>query len=233
MKIYLESERISPHLLSVKRKNILTGLGVPEVEADEYLTSLIDEIIDLCFDMCDPKAAVSIWDQPVFSKETGIMTLEGVTFNLNKMVTSSLYSSNSLALFAGTCGDKTGKYSSQLLKDGYALEGLIADLIGSEIAEGVAEYIHSKLSADMDSIGIKSTNRYSPGYCNWPVSDQQQLFRLLGTNNCGIKLTKSSLMLPIKSVSGVIGLGPNVVNRGYACAWCDSDHCLYRDKGRQ
>ncbi len=135
-----------------------------------------------------------------------------------------------MALFIGTCGKEVENYSRQLMKEGHTLEGYIVDLIGSEIAENIAEYIHNEVEKDMASQGLKITNRYSPGYCKWPVSDQQQLFRLLGESNCGVNLTDSSLMIPVKSVSGIIGIGQEVENAGYSCDICETDHCIYRDK---
>ena len=76
--------------------------------------------------------------------------------------------------------------------------------------------------------GLNITNRYSPGYCGWDVSEQQKLFFLLPENCCGIRLTDSSLMLPIKSVSGVIGVGKTVRKTAYKCAVCDKEDCYLR-----
>ena len=109
---------------------------------------------------------------------------------------------------------------------------MIVDLIGSEIAEEVAEYVHKKIEQDMRLRGMSITNRYSPGYCNWHVSDQQKLFKILEGKTCGIQLSDSSLMLPLKSISGIIGVGSNVKNRGYACSKCEMDFCIYRVKGK-
>lgn len=230
MKIFLSSKSIDPAELTVRRENILTLLGVPYEKADSYLLNVIDELQEYCLTICSPKAAVTIAGQPVFSDVSKEVLVEGKTFELNKMIFPALSKSTSLAFFAGTCGEKAGRYSAQLIKDGHALEGLIVDIIGSQIAEGVAEWIHRKVESEMASQGLRITNRYSPGYCGWPVSDQQKLFGVLGENNCGIQLNESSLMLPEKSVSGVIGIGKNVVNKGYACSYCDTEQCIYRDK---
>lgn len=228
MRILINSEFISPALITVKRDNIVKALGVPDGHADNYLLSLIDELMAQCIEICKPLAAVSVFDKPEFS--AGELVLQNVTFKLNKMVTSALRKSTAVAIFAGTSGAKTSELSADLLKNGHPLEGLIVDIIGSEIAEGLAEHIHLRIGSEMSDSGYRITNRYSPGYCNWPVSDQQKLFGLLDQNNCGIKLTDSSLMIPIKSVSGITGLGKDVINIGYTCAWCQADHCLYRDR---
>ena len=72
------------------------------------------------------------------------------------------------------------------------------------------------------------TNRYSPGYCGWQVAEQHKLFQLIPDNYCGIRLTESALMDPVKSVSGIIGIGENVKINPYTCRMCDMPDCVYR-----
>ena len=87
----------------------------------------------------------------------------------------------------------------------------IADSLGSIIAEKTADCMEVALAEYIREKNWKHTNRYSPGYCGWHVSEQQKLFPLFPVAApCGIRLTDSSLMVPIKSVSGVIGTGTNV-----------------------
>ncbi len=230
MRIFIQSGSIPIEEIVVKRENILTGLSVPGDYTDEYLVSLIDDLSVQCKKMCRPTVSASIYDNPELSLSADMITIDSVIFNVHKIVASALHNSTSVALFTATCGEETGKYSARLIKEGSALEGLIVDLIGSEIAEEAAEYVHSRIGTAMALLGLNVTNRYSPGYCNWPVSDQQYLFRLLDGNNCGIRLTESSLMLPVKSVSGIIGIGHAVKFRGYTCSYCEMDHCIYRNR---
>ena len=70
----------------------------------------------------------------------------------------------------------------------------------------------------------------SPGYCGWHVSEQQLLFPLFEGQTCGVRLTDSSLMVPIKSVSGIIGLGKEVRRLDYTCGLCDFKQCYKRRK---
>jgi hypothetical protein len=217
-------------LLHINEEDIVKALGVPANKADEYLKDQIRELIKQCFDISSPCACYAVFSNPQFIDDSGVMNLEGKSFHIHKMITSALKMSTEVVIFIGTCGNKVELLSKQLMKDGHSLEGLIVDHIGSEIAEGVADFIHKKIEHDMAASGLHVSNRYSPGYCNWPVSDQQQLFYLLQENRCGIRLTDSSLMIPIKSVSGIIGVGKDVKNMGYTCDICNADYCLYRDK---
>jgi hypothetical protein len=77
---------------------------------------------------------------------------------------------------------------------------------------------------------LNITNRYSPGYCNWSVSEQKLLFSFLPDGFCGIKLNDSALMTPIKSISGIIGIGQNVKMNEYNCNHCGVKDCTYRSK---
>ncbi len=78
--------------------------------------------------------------------------------------------------------------------------------------------------------GLHVTNRYSPGYCGWSVAEQGMLFSFLPKNFCDIRLTESSLMIPLKSVSGIIGIGKELRRKGYKCDFCDIANCLRSNK---
>ena len=62
------------------------------------------------------------------------------------------------------------------------------------------------------------------------IADSLGLFPV--TSPCGIRLTDSSLMIPIKSVSGVIGVGTDVRKLEYTCGLCTYENC-YRKRKHQ
>jgi len=76
----------------------------------------------------------------------------------------------------------------------------------------------------------KMSNRYSPGYCNWNVAEQHKLFKLLPKDFCGVSLTESVLMQPIKSISGFIGVGEKIKYHHYKCKFCTQKQCIYKSK---
>jgi hypothetical protein len=202
------------------------GMGV--TDADNYLLGLADDFIEECKTSSNPKACFRILKNPLFDLKQYVLIVNEVCFDLGKTVTANLKKSSLIAVFACTVGKMVEERSKQLLRDGFGLEGLIVDLIGSEIAEGAAAFVHLKIESIAREANLKVTNRYSPGYCNWPVSDQHKLFSLLGNNNCGIHLTPSSLMVPIKSVSGIIGIGTDVKQVAYKCKLCNDQKCILR-----
>ena len=109
----------------------------------------------------------------------------------------------------------------------------MVDIIASKTVELTVEKIQNDLERTQRQKGLEISNCYSPGYCGWHVSDQQKLFSLLPTDFCGIKLTKSSLMLPIKSFSGIIGMGQKMRKFDHVCDLCDMQNCIYRKRSKK
>ena len=71
-----------------------------------------------------------------------------------------------------------------------------------------------------EHLALNSTNRYSPGYCGWHVSEQHKFFAFLPQNYCGIELSDSALMKPVKSVSAIIGIGKDCSKRKTTIVLC-------------
>ena len=155
------------------------------------------------------------------------LTIEDTTLSVGKIIARQLRGAEAYAFFVCTAGMDFEDYQRELMRKGDMVRVFIADALGSVIAEKAADRMEESLQMNIDKLGWKHTNRFSPGYCSWHVSQQQQLFPLFGTPEpCGVHLSDSSLMTPIKSVSGVIGVGPNVRHLDYTCGLCDFDKCF-------
>lgn len=151
-------------------------------------------------------------------------------FAIGKIIERQLKGAEAYAFFICTAGVEYEAFQKRLKKEGDMVRVFIADALGSVIAEKTADQMELSLQENIDKLGWHHTNRFSPGYCGWHVSQQQLLFPLFKGETCGVKLTESSLMLPIKSVSGIIGLGPNVRHLDYTCGLCDFKQCYKRKK---
>ena len=170
---------------------------------------------------------VSQWLRPSFcffvSRQPG-------DFRLGRIIERQLHGAEAYAFFVCTAGTAYEAYQQQLTHEGDMVRTFIADALGSVIAERCADQMEQCLQASIDKLGWHHTNRFSPGYCGWHVAEQQRLFPLFGGHTCGVRLTSSSLMIPIKSVSGIIGLGPAVRHLDYTCGLCDFEKCYKRKR---
>lgn len=170
---------------------------------------------------------VSLWLRPRFSY---FVVNKQPDFEMGNIILRQLRGSEAFALFICTSGLEFETYQHRLKEQGDMVRVFIADALGSVIAEKCADQMEKALQESIDKLGWKHTNRFSPGYCGWHVSQQQLLFPLFQGHTCGVKLTDSSLMVPIKSVSGIIGLGEKVRKLEYTCGLCDFKQCYKRKK---
>ena len=168
------------------------------------------------------------WLQPRFCY---LVRRELPDFDMGRIILRQLRGAEAYTLFICTCGREYESYQQRLKEDGDMVRVFIADALGSVIAEKCADQMERHLQESIDKLGWHHTNRFSPGYCGWHVSQQQRLFPLFDSHTCGVTLTDSSLMMPIKSVSGIIGLGSQVRRLDYTCGLCDFKQCYKRKKG--
>ena len=154
------------------------------------------------------------------------IVVAGIELKTGNKVASSLQRCEGIALFICTLG---AEFESKMKSfQGDAVESYFADSIGSLQCEAFADIVHNYVSTEAEKEGFSVTNRYSPGYCNWSVGEQQKLFLFFTDTQTGIVLNDSSLMWPIKSISGMIGLGKGVKRIPYGCGSCTDVNCLYR-----
>lgn len=77
--------------------------------------------------------------------------------------------------------------------------------------------------------GLKVTTRHSPGYGGWDIWDQRVLFRLLPAETMGVRINDFCVMVPGKSLSFGVGIGPVArVEQAHKCQRCDLRHCAFR-----
>jgi len=152
--------------------------------------------------------------------------LQEVVFYTGHKVTSCLQSCKSAALFICTLGAAFEERMKSFDSD--PLEAYFANTLGSLLCEAWANKVHESILIKGQEEGLLTTNRYSPGYCHWSVEEQQKLFLFFKDSPTGIRLNNSSLMLPIKSISGVVGMGKRAKRIPYTCSVCADMRCIYR-----
>jgi len=200
----------------------------PVLPDDIY--TIVKETMDESAECFDIRGGYQIFDDISFKINERFINVAGVEFNPRKIVFNQLKHSEQIAVFVCTAGEGISQLTKHLMATNEPLKGFISDILGSIVVETAIDLIQKKLNDDMAQKGLKITNRYSPGYCGWATHEQHKLFNLLPKDFCGIYLTESALMEPVKSVSGFIGIGNNVRFNPYTCQMCDAELCVYRKK---
>jgi len=112
-----------------------------------------------------------------------------------------------IAVYMATVGNEITRQADLKRTSGDPSTSRILDAIGSWAAERSAEALMANLAGHLGP-EESFTVRYSPGFCGMDLSEQRVLFRLVPAENLGIALLPSLFMEPLKSVSGLVGLGP-------------------------
>ena len=108
------------------------------------------------------------------------------------------------------------------------------DSLGSVATEALAEGFLRRLCAERLAQGLKVTSRLSPGYQVWPIEEQRKVFALLPAARIGVQLNPYCIMMPRKSISFAVGIGPEAKMSGVSpCQACDMRGCDYRRAPRR
>jgi len=107
---------------------------------------------------------------------------------------------------------------------------VMLDSVGSATVESLAEYANDLLCQAAIPSQLKVTNRISPGYAGWDTAEQAALFRLCPGELIGVTLNDACVMSPGKSISILVGVGPEARVDHYftQCRRCWMRECAYR-----
>ncbi len=111
------------------------------------------------------------------------------------------------------------------------MSGLLLDGIGSAAVNSLAQEVCKLIAHEASLRNYQASSPLSPGGRSFPLSEQWQLFKLVPAEEIGVRLTSTGLMVPRKSVSMVIGIGPQMPTwtKAEACARCNLGRtCRYR-----
>jgi len=87
------------------------------------------------------------------------------------------------------------------------------------------------ITAEASSRGYQASSPISPGMPGLSITEQWQLLKMVPAQKIGVSLTSSGTMVPRKSASMVIGIGPQMKTwtRAEVCGRCSlAKTCPYR-----
>lgn len=120
----------------------------------------------------------------------------------------SLKEARKLVFFVATVGEAIDREIEALMGAGRLADAYVLDALGSGAVEWVADRFQDAIEEKYEATGLRPGLRFSPGYCDWPLVEQNKVFTLLETEKVGVELGETCLMAPRKSISAVFGLYP-------------------------
>ncbi len=119
-----------------------------------------------------------------------------------------------VALQGVTVGDEVTELMAQLERDGEFAEQLFTHGLGVQSAEGLAEWLHSRVREEL-GIEPDQGRRYSWGYPACPdQSEHTKVWELLGLDEVGMYLSDGFAVMPEQSTVAIVSHHPQAVYFG-------------------
>ena len=134
-----------------------------------------------------------------------------------------------LALFAITLGQEINNEAMKV-KEHSLSQAYFLHEAGSAIIEKTADDLEGLIKEIPQINGLRASRRFSPGYCDLGLHNQQAIFHFLRPETIGIELTDSCAMRPEKSITAAI-LFTRHLPAISPCRNCTNHACAHR-RGR-
>lgn len=158
----------------------------------------------------------------------GLVNVDGgITFKSPKLA-KTLKDCSRVVCFVATIGKDIEKEIKKLMHENHLSEAYIIDSMASVAVEDMVERFQKRITDELAGDDMMTTLRFSPGYCDWPITEQKKLFEVLDNDEVGVKISDSCLMSPRKSISGVFGIIPKNSPLYNPCIDCRKNHCEAR-----
>jgi hypothetical protein len=214
-------------------RDILIAQGIPDgTTISDAVGDALDRALKLLAEKAQPVAIVEEIDKERFKP-----ILQGQGDNEENIPLEHIYrDADFLALYAITLGQLVSNAIQDCFNGNDFALGSLLDSAASNSADRAVEIVESRFLDALIKEGRMETDHcvlsYSPGYCGWHVSAQQELFQYLKPRAIGISLNASCLMTPLKSVSGVLVAGKkeiHIFDNNYPfCKACTTESCRER-----
>jgi hypothetical protein len=213
--------------LSLDESHILRGQGIDPDRARPEVVTAARDVLAKARGLFAPAAMLTTLTVRDFQHHQ--VTLEGGVIFEGPLVARALAGATDVAVVVCTVGSALDEQVDVLFAAGEPVQALALDGAGTaavgEVSRLVGERVCDLAAAQGAKIGIWA----SPGQEGWSIYQQRVVFGLLEAETIGVQLTSNCLMVPRKSVSFVVGMGPEMRADGVACDLCSKrGRCQWR-----
>lgn len=214
--------------LEIDRDEIGRRIGYArDAELSPRIASLVDDYLARAKYLIDPVYTYAIRD--IREVDHPVVAIDGDVELESQVISQVMERCTGVALFALTIGSQLEETTTRLGEEGLITDAFVLDAIGSSYTEKAADFVQGIIGELAQLKGMAISRRFSPGYCDWHISQQRIIFETLGPGS-DISLSDDYLMSPEKSVSAIIGIGTaeSGVSTYTPCSTCEKHHCLWR-----
>ena len=181
-------------------------------------------------DLLQPAIAYREWH--IAAAEGMVMRLaNGARIEGAPRLVKQLARATSLLAVTGTLGSQLDAHVSGLFAQRQPMRALVLEEIGILAVAKLGDAIRDRLDEETKAQGLECSSPMSPGETGFAMATQPTVVALAGGEEIGIILSGSGAMLPVKSLSMVMGVGEDMPRWAawQICAGCAArDRCRYR-----
>jgi len=217
-------------LNEIDRAEVLRYLGHTGALSDDLVAAQLTVAADIVLRLARPRARYRLFD---LERTDGVLRLCGTALALEgRDIRLHLNDADQCILMAATLGAETEREMRRIQVTDMALAAIL-DATASTAIEQVCDSLQRECTAFAAERGRFLTGRFSPGYGDMPLEQQQTLCAVLDTEKIGLTVTAHSLLTPGKSVTAVLGLCPKPpAIHADTCKVCGiADTCKFRKAG--
>ena len=181
-------------------------------EPNQNILRITEEEINRGYNLSKPQGIYSLIKITCFTSKERINLENKLVFRFSKSIINKLKGASYLLVGVVTIGDFLEKKVSELFSQGEYPRALALDAVGTVAVEYFSWRVRKMARQEVKEQGFKTSRHFSPGYSGWGVSQQEIIFKSIPADNIGVKLSKSYMMLPQKSLSWAIGVGKEIIS---------------------
>lgn len=198
------------------------------MKARDFDQGMIDAACEEALLLAEPKGIYLVYD---YDGGQGIVQAEPPFTLKGSKIGAHLQGCERVAVLAVTVGEAIEEQVTRYFQAGRYAYSLLLDAAATAAVEQAADELEKAIRPKAAARGFAMRWRYSPGYGDWPLSQQPELVRLAQAGRIGISLTEALMLCPRKSVTALIGLYPSEqaaeaspLKQG--CAGCTQRGCI-------
>jgi hypothetical protein len=169
---------------------------------------------------------------PIIDKGVDWIRLEnGLELTNAAEIANKFAAADELILAVGTIGDGLEIAAAEMFKNKKAIKALALEEVAVAAVFEFTNAVFSCIDEFAETRELQASSPIYPGHGDFGIEQQRTVFEIAGGDEIGMRILKTDMLFPAKSISLVFGLGHDLPrwDRKKDCETCKArDRCRFR-----